>query len=129
MTFRSNRAEQFEQIRKELKDCGYVTWRIFYSRFAMYRVLIVAVNQLAVTIGHEPTKVYQAVCAAVGRSVRGTKFGKPYLAKAKHGRVRRTESCPHCGGDLLCGLETDGSTSKPAPKEQSNATVSTTSKE
>ena len=51
MTVRTERNDRFEQIRKELKACGYVTWRIFYNRFAMYRVLSVAVNQLAVITG------------------------------------------------------------------------------
>lgn len=128
---RSQRAEQFEIIRKDLKSLGYVTWRVFYDRFMMYRVLIIAINHLAVTTGRDPITTYQSICVAVGRTLRGNQFGKPYVKKSSL-KALREEECPHCGKSLfgdLDKLETsedpeptvkDPSTPQESPQSQDN---------
>lgn len=98
----------YEEIRKTMEEQGYTTWRVFGNRFTVYRMLLIAVNQLAAVTGREPIRVYQTIKVILMRVLRGSRFRPGRLAKPDLNALRGWEEegkeiviCPNCGQNLL----------------------------
>ena len=100
MTVREERRAKFDVIRNSLTNLGYYTWFVFVDRYAMYSILIIAINQLAVITGRHPYRVYQVVYLLYRKAMRGAHFTPGMITKLKHSDQIARERCPRCGCDI-----------------------------
>ena len=102
------RSAKYDAIRAQLEEVGYKTWRLFQTRYALYRMLIVAVNHLASVLNRDPFRVMQAIYWRAYKSQRGARFRTAQQAPLDPEGYREEEErgglhviCPVCGTDLL----------------------------
>ena len=102
------RSAKYDAIREQLEEVGYKTWRLFQTRYALYRMLIVAVNHLATVLNRDPFRVMQAVYWRAHKSQQGARFRTAQQAPLDPDGYKEEEErgglhviCPVCGTDLL----------------------------
>lgn len=102
------RSAKYDAIREQLEDVGYKTWRLFQTRYALYRMLIVAINHLATVLKRDPYRVMQAVYWRAYKSQQGKRFTPANQAQLDPEGYREEEErgglhviCPVCGTDLI----------------------------
>ena len=105
---RTQRNLIYDEIRKTMEAQGNKTWRVFGNRFTIYRMLLIAVNQLAAVTGREPIRVYQTIKVILMRVLRGSRFRPGRLSNPDLNALRGWEEmadncviCPKCGQNLL----------------------------
>lgn len=102
------RSAKYDAIRAQLEEVGYTTFRLFQTKYGLYRLLMIAINHLATVLNKDTYRVMQAVYWRSRKSLLGKRFTPANQAQLDTEGYREEEErgglhviCPVCGTDLL----------------------------